>query len=696
MANQVPAESWSLADQAAAMAFKGGTGLKQINSWFGPAAPLKPIAPDDAGWFRSRDYNMATNVNVLPKRLNEGVSYDELHALAENCDYVSVCIQTVQDRLSQHEGMIVDVGGDFKDRSAKAIEIDRWIRHPDGVTPLHSFVSQLVFDQCVIDAASVGIDRSGATPKALILDGATIAPRIDERGVVVGYQQIIKGAPAHDYDLSTIIWAPKNKRPHKLYGYSPVEQIYRIITLALRRTARQLDWFTDGAIPAMLISAPEGWNPEKIAIATQNWDELIRGTSGREQVKFIPTGAVPHVFDRNPAQDEFDSWLIRVICYAFSLPPTAFVESNNRATAETTQAASLAEGHAAMLRWTSDLLTSIVNLAFGPGFEWRWDLSVQPSIASTIELLKVGALKPQVLQSYGYDADVISDSMPAPAPSIGASPSSYDVPDDPAPPVESTTEGSVTNADSGQEIKNAAGPKPSADFTAVLEDYLADLQDSAIAAGIKAYETGAAVHLEDKQGIALKVVHHLANAFGDGINKGHKVIQVDDVDQRELSKLATDYARDKAAILVGCKINSDGEIVDNPHSEWSIAQTARDSVHNKVVKAHEEGWTPSQLREAIAQDPTFSPDRALMIARTETAAAQSSGAVTYYKSAGVEYKEWSDQDGCDICQANAAQGPIRIDESFDSGDDYAPAHPNCTCTVLPVVGDSIIKDEEQE
>jgi len=681
MASEAPIESWSLADQALALSFGKGTGLKQINSWFGPSAPLKPVAPDDAGWFRSRDYSMATNVNILPKRANEGVTYEGLRSLAENSDYVAVCIQTVQDRLSQHEGMVVDVGGDFKDRSDRAKQIDQWIRHPDGITPLHQFISMLVYDQCVIDAPTVGIDRSGATPKAFVLDGATIAPRIDERGVVCGYQQIIKGAPAHDYDLSSIIWSPKNRRPNKLYGFSPVEQIYRIVTLALRRTARQLDWFTDGAIPAMLISAPDGWGPEQVAQATRNWDELVRGTSGKEQVKFIPPGAQPHVFDRNPAQDEFDEWLIRVICYAFSLPPTAFVKSNNRATAETTQMASLAEGHASLLRWSGDLLTSIVNLAFGPGFEWRWDLSVQPSIESTIELVKVGALKPAVLQSYGYDADVIADALPTPA-ALGAS--SYDVADD-------ASTNLIANS-ATVPIMNSAGVDP--DFTAVLEEYLADLQDKAIAAGTRSYESGAAINLEDKPGLALKVTKHLMDAFSDGVNKGHKVVKVDDVDKKELSRLASEYAKEKGAALVGRKVDDDGNIVDNPHAEWSIAQVARDSVHDKVVKAHEQGWTVSELRDAISDDPVFSPSRALSIARTETAAAQSNGAVTYYKEAGVEYKEWSDQDGCDICKANAAQGPIRMDESFVSGDDTAPAHPNCACVVLPVIRDSIIKGEE--
>jgi phosphohistidine phosphatase SixA len=45
-------------------------------------------------------------------------------------------------------------------------------------------------------------------------------------------------------------------------------------------------------------------------------------------------------------------------------------------------------------------------------------------------------------------------------------------------------------------------------------------------------------------------------------------------------------------------------------------------------------------------------------------------------------KSWDIGDeGCPICEANAEQGWIPADESFDSGDDEAPAHPNCDCSV---------------
>ena len=50
---------------------------------------------------------------------------------------------------------------------------------------------------------------------------------------------------------------------------------------------------------------------------------------------FGPERNCYQAFTEAPYKDEFDEWLARIVCYAFSLPPTAFIRQVNRATAET-------------------------------------------------------------------------------------------------------------------------------------------------------------------------------------------------------------------------------------------------------------------------------------------------------------------------------------------------------------------------
>ena len=59
-----------------------------------------------------------------------------------------------------------------------------------------------------------------------------------------------------------------------------------------------------------------------------------------------------------------------------------------------------------------------------------------------------------------------------------------------------------------------------------------------------------------------------------------------------------------------------------------------------------------------------------------------------YQDSGVELVEWLVAEPCDICQENADVSPIRIDETFPSGDTEPPAHPNCVCDIAPYVVDT--------
>jgi hypothetical protein len=68
--------------------------------------------------------------------------------------------------------------------------------------------------------------------------------------------------------------------------------------------------------------------------------------------------------------------------------------------------------------------------------------------------------------------------------------------------------------------------------------------------------------------------------------------------------------------------------------------------------------------------------------------------VDAYKDFGVEQYEWLSLDPCEICGGNSDAGPIAMGEEFPSGDTEPPAHPNCRCTVLPVIQDGGSPDEQ--
>ena len=682
----MPEGGTDLSAQAALLS-GGMTPDKLASGWFTPSIPLPGLAPDGLGIGRALDYNLATNTSISPKAVDGGLTYAQLRNLTESSDYVSIAIQAVIDRLSGMSGRVIDIGGDPNKPSAKAEAINSWVRFPDGVTPLHDMLAKAAYDMCAIDAASAFVDKTDPSkPIAYVIDGASVLPFIDERGRIAEYGQIIRGQVAHHYKLDEIIFCPKNRRPHKIYGYSFVEQIATIVTLSLKRMSRQLDWFTRGNVPDVLISAPENWTPEQIKDMNLNWEKQLARISGKNMAKWFPAGAKVTTLDRNPSKDEFDEWLIRVICYTFSLPPTAFVKETNRATAQTTQDASLAEGHAAILRWAEQFLNGIINSAWGAGYVWQWDLTEKPSSDMLIKLLTVGAVKPIVCMRMGLREDEIEDELPSRV-AIAKNDEKEKAVDGETTkekPKEDDDGVSQENADAGHihSVLNADMGELSEAGTALdnlLQDYLDDLREEAVKSGIEAFKTNAIFDLTDSPAFAIKATTHLTSAFGEGVDGTARDLKASD-----LVNDAAEWARERSAWLVGMKYNADGDLVPNPDSKYGISDMCRDNIRATIARGLKDGWNDAQVQEKIAADNSFTPLRANKIAHFETANAQEEGKLKVFAKTGTKATTWSDSDGCPICQENAAAGAVEIGKPFPSGHLHAPAHNFCRCSNLPV------------
>jgi hypothetical protein len=126
--------------------------------------------------------------------------------------------------------------------------------------------------------------------------------------------------------------------------------------------------------------------------------------------------------------------------------------------------------------------------------------------------------------------------------------------------------------------------------------------------------------------------------------------------------------------------------------KWAdLKKSTRDMIQAEVDAAIEDGATVSELAASLQDAAGFSEQRAQMIARTEMAKADSQGALASYRAVpSITGKSWLvDDEPCEICLANEAESPIPIDQNFYSGDDAAPAHPNCQCAIIPVFADEM-------
>lgn len=128
----------------------------------------------------------------------------------------------------------------------------------------------------------------------------------------------------------------------------------------------------------------------------------------------------------------------------------------------------------------------------------------------------------------------------------------------------------------------------------------------------------------------------------------------------------------------------------------SISKTTKDEIIGAVTDSVMNGSTYQEVAgmiEKMGDEGVFSAARAQRIAVNEVAKAYAFGnnepLKEYKERTGKEvFKSWiAEADPCDICIKNAGQGWITLNQSFSSGDDTDPAHPNCRCAIAYRVDD---------
>ncbi len=350
--------------------------------WFGPGSAPNPQAQGQAQG-RAFDFTTGYNLQIRPKPY-EGVTFTELRNLADGYDLLRLVIETRKDQIEK-------LAWDIKKRGEKVVKrgatpdprIERvrdFLAYPDREHPFGTWIRMLTEDVLVIDAPAVYVRRTlGGDLFALeTIDGATIKRILDPTGRTPlegpAYQQVLKGVVAAEYTREELLYMPRNPRTHKAFGFGPVEQVMTTVNIALRRQLHQLSYYTDGSTPNLIFSVPKEWDADQVKRFQDNWDSVLAGNSTmRARTRFVPGETKPIDTKENALKDDYDEWLARIVCFAFSISPTALVKETNRATAQTVQQAALSEGLAPLQNWIKALMDRILREVMeAPDLEFVW------------------------------------------------------------------------------------------------------------------------------------------------------------------------------------------------------------------------------------------------------------------------------------------------------------------------------------
>jgi Phage portal protein len=201
--------------------------------------------------------------------------------------------------------------------------------------------------------------------------------------------------PAADFSADELLYLPRNMRAHRLYGLSPVEQIALTVNIAIRRDIATLDYYQMGSVPDAFATLPKEWTPDQIRAFQDYFDALMSGNLARKRMtKFMPADFKLIETRQPPLKDLYDEWLARIICYAFSVPASAFVSQVNRATSETLRLQATQEGLIPLKAWVKSALDYVIQVCMNePALEFVWvgDDAIDPlQQAQTLQIL-VGA-----------------------------------------------------------------------------------------------------------------------------------------------------------------------------------------------------------------------------------------------------------------------------------------------------------------
>lgn len=339
---------------------------------FAPGMPIypgaiNPLRPDTGRPDPRRyEFQVAQNINVSDNRL---IPFKTLRAAADQIDIVRRCIEVRKAKLTglkwdivlseaATEMIIAESGGDHLNALAKAREtlspeigrMKKFWQTPDPQNGL-SFIDWLnmaLEEIDVLDAWAIWpqVTVGGEIRGFQILDGSTIKPLLDDRGMRPepssgpAFQQILFGFPRSEFNAGIddedadgeftsddLAYFVRNRRANSVYGMSPVERCLPVASIYLLRQQWIRSEFTDGTMPKSYLELPETstLTPDQIRAYEDIYNDDLSGqTAQRNRLRILVPGG-KMLFEEGYSDkfsDAMDNYLVTAICGHFGVLPS--------------------------------------------------------------------------------------------------------------------------------------------------------------------------------------------------------------------------------------------------------------------------------------------------------------------------------------------------------------------------------------
>ena len=349
---------------------------------FAPSSPIFPTPVDEpeyAGGLpgpRYWQYRVGWNLPTPPG--SEGLklaSFDQLATLSRRYSVARACLEIRIEEIRALEWDITlttDAAkayqGDnhaMRDFGERKAEAKRFFRRPDPDfwnfdTFLNAFLEEIfVYDALSIIfrpkfGATFGMGGRGLLGSNLdslnLVSGPTMRPLVGLHGEIPrppapAYQQFLFGVPRSDYmtlaagiDLDeaglagaevnefgtdVMLYAPYWRTRESPYGFPPVERALLPIISGLQKQEYQLDYYTEGTVPAVYISPGDpNISPTQIGELQNALNALAGDPAYHLKVVVLPPGSKVEPQRPVDLSDSFDYLVMNQVLMSFDCQPT--------------------------------------------------------------------------------------------------------------------------------------------------------------------------------------------------------------------------------------------------------------------------------------------------------------------------------------------------------------------------------------
>lgn len=356
---------------------------------FAPGIPLQPVTgvtPLEG----PRQYGYEPGINLHTPRAEEAISFETMEALADNYDGIGLAEQRyneIIDLLEPKIGLRKELQADGDDEKKYANEIaliSDFFESPDREVDLKEWMKKAVRDRLRYDAVAIfpHLTYDGSLYALELLDGTSIKPLANDRGMRPlppdpAYTQYLYGVPVAWLTSDQLIYMKETPRNDSMYGRSRVERIIMRVQQALRKQSFDLAHYTDGNVPAGLISPPADsqWTPTDIEDYEKMFNSLLVGNDKtRRRIKVGMPGATYQAFVEATISPELDRFLMNVMAAAYSLTMAGlgFTETVNKSSGDGQENVEARRAIRPIAIHFARFFTRIIRTYFDPRFTFSW------------------------------------------------------------------------------------------------------------------------------------------------------------------------------------------------------------------------------------------------------------------------------------------------------------------------------------